>query len=104
MPSAQAALWGVRNVREWLNRGFTMLREAGEADPGYSQLALRNSINLGLIPGPRMRSAGNAISVTGGHGDEDVLAPDQELPRRPNLADTVDEVARAVRRDVKYGA
>ena len=48
--------------------------------------------------------AGNLLSVTGGHGDADVLAPDQELPRRPNLADTVDEVARAVRHDIKYGA
>jgi imidazolonepropionase-like amidohydrolase len=51
-----------------------------------------------------MVSAGNFVSLTGGHGDLDVLAPDQLLPRRPNLADTVDEVARAVRRDLKYGA
>jgi len=42
--------------------------------------------------------------VTGGHGDADVLAPDQALPRRPNLADTVDDISRAVRADIKYGA
>ena len=42
---------------------------------------------------PRIVSAGNFISVTGGHGDADALAPDQALQRRPNLADTVDEFA-----------
>ena len=52
-----------------------------------------------------MQSSGNFVSLTGGHGDsEDFIAPDQELPRRPNIADTVDDVARAVRRDIKYGA
>lgn len=104
MSSAQAAIWGVRNVREWLNRGFTMLREAGETDPAYSQFAVRDSVRAGLIPGPRIQAAGNTLSVTGGHGDADVLAPDQELPRRPNLVDTVDDIARAVRRDIKFGA
>jgi imidazolonepropionase-like amidohydrolase len=81
-----------------------MLREAGETDTGYSQFAVRDSVRLGLIPGPRIQAAGNTLSVTGGHGDADGLAPDQELPRRANLAQTVDEVARAVRRDIKYGA
>jgi imidazolonepropionase-like amidohydrolase len=51
-----------------------------------------------------MVCSGNCISVTGGHGDADVLAPDQALERRPNLADTVDQVSVAVRRDIKYGA
>jgi imidazolonepropionase-like amidohydrolase len=104
MSSAQGAIWGVRNLREWLSRGFTTLREAGESDPGYGQIALRDSVNRGLIPGPRLLVAGNFVSVTGGHGDADVLAPDQALLRRPNLADTVNEVSQAVRRDIKYGA
>ncbi len=104
MSSAQGALWGARNLRVWLSKGFTALRDAGESDLGYGQLALRNSVRMGLIPGPRIVSAGNYISVTGGHGDDDSLAPDQELPRRPNLADSVDEVSQAVRRDLKYGA
>jgi imidazolonepropionase-like amidohydrolase len=51
-----------------------------------------------------MVSAGNFISVTGGHGDADALAPDQALPPRPNIADTVDAVSAAVRHDIKYGA
>jgi imidazolonepropionase-like amidohydrolase len=104
MSSAQKAIWGVHNLQTWLDHGFTALRDAGEDDLGYAQLALRNSIEKGLIRGPRMVSAGNFVSVNGGHGDADVLAPDQPLPRRLNIADTVDAVSVAVRRDIKYGA
>jgi imidazolonepropionase-like amidohydrolase len=104
MSSPQATLWGVRNLQVWLQKGFTALRDAGEYDQSYGQLALRDSINMGLIQGPHMFSAGSFISVTGGHGDADLLSPDQALPRRPNLADTVDGVSIAVRRDIKYGA
>jgi imidazolonepropionase-like amidohydrolase len=104
MSSAQATLWGVRNLRIWLDKGFTTLRDACESDPYYGQVALRNSINQGLIEGPRMLVAGGCLSLTGGHGDADQLAVDQSLARRPNIADTMDEVAIASRRDIKYGA
>jgi imidazolonepropionase-like amidohydrolase len=104
MSSAQKTLWGLHNLEIWLAHGFTALRDAGESDLGYGQIALRDSINQGLVQGPRIVSAGNFISVTGGHGDADPLAPDQALPRRPNLADNVDEMGDAVRRDIKYGA
>ncbi|MFZ0285895.1 MAG: amidohydrolase family protein [Terriglobales bacterium] len=104
MSSAQQTLWGLHNLQIWLAHGFTALRDAGESDLGYGQLALRNSINQGLVQGPRIVSAGNFISVTGGHGDADSLAPDQALLRRPNIADNVDEIGDAVRRDIKYGA
>jgi len=104
MSSAKATVWGIRNLQVWLDHGFTSLRDAGEPDQGYGQLALRDSIKEGLIVGPRMVSAGSFISVSGGHGDADFLAPDQAMPRRPNIADTVDQVAIAVRRDIKYGA
>jgi imidazolonepropionase-like amidohydrolase len=104
MSSPQGALWGVHNLQIWIDHGFTTLRDAAESDLAYGQLALRDSIRMGLIQGPRMVSAGNFISVTGGHGDADVLAPDQALPRRPNLADNVDDVSAAVRHDIKYGA
>ena len=105
MSSAQKTLWGMRNLKVWLFKGFTALRDAGEDDLGYGQLTLRDAIKDGWIDGPRMQSSGNYVSLNGGHGDsEDFIAPDQELPRRPNIADTVDDVARAVRRDIKYGA
>jgi imidazolonepropionase-like amidohydrolase len=104
MSSPQGVLWGVHNLEVWLNHGFTTLRDAGESDLAYGQLALRDSIRMGLIEGPRIVSAGNFISVTGGHGDADVLAPDQALARRPNLADNADDISTAVRHDIKYGA
>jgi imidazolonepropionase-like amidohydrolase len=104
MSSPKKTLWGARNLRGWLDKGFTALRDAGEEDMAYGQLALRDAINEGMIVGPRMQSAGSFVSVTGGHGDADFMAPDEALARRPNLADTVDGVATAVRRDIKYGA
>ena len=104
MSSPKQTLWGLHNLQIWLAHGFTAIRDAGETDLAYGQLALRDSINQGLVQGPRIVSAGNFISVTGGHGDADPLAPDQSLMRRPNLADNVDEVSNAVRRDIKYGA
>jgi imidazolonepropionase-like amidohydrolase len=104
MSSAQATLWGVRNLRIWLDKGFTTLRDACESDRFYGQIALRNSVQKGLIEGPRMIVAGQCLSLTGGHGDSDQLAVDEEMARRPNIADTVDEIATATRRDIKYGA
>src|SRR5262249_58667413 len=100
--SAQATLWGVHNLQIWLRQGFTTLRDAGEQDLGYGQLALRDSIKMGLIEGPRMVSAGSFISVTGGHGDADILAADQALPPRPNLADTADRGSSGRRHDLQY--
>jgi len=104
MSSPMQALWGVHNLQIWLDHGFTSMRDAGESDLAYGQLALRDAIKKGLIRGPRIVSAGNFVSVMGGHGDSDPLAPDQALPRRPNIANTVDEVSDAVRHDLKYGA
>ncbi len=75
MSSPKRAIWGARNLRVWLDKGFTTLRDAGEEDMAYGQLALRDAINEGLIEGPRMQSAGSFISVTGGHGDADFLSP-----------------------------
>jgi imidazolonepropionase-like amidohydrolase len=104
MSSPLKAVWGVRNLQVWLDHGFTAMRDACEGDAFYGQLALRDSINQGLIRGPRMVSAGGCISLNGGHGDGDVLAADAGLPRGPNIADTPDEIAVVVRRDIKYGA
>jgi imidazolonepropionase-like amidohydrolase len=104
MSSPQKALWGFHNLQIMLDHGFTAMRDACEGDPAYGQLALRDSVERGLIRGPRIVSAGNCISVTGGHGDDDALAPDAGLASRHNTADSVDGIAHAVRIDIKYGA
>ena len=104
MSSPQKTLWGFHNLQIMLDHGFTAMRDACEGDPAYGQLALRDSVEKGLIRGPRIVSAGNCISVTGGHGDDDPLAPDAGLASRHNTADSVDGIAHAVRIDIKYGA
>lgn len=102
--SPQSTLWGVYNLRLWLDHGFTAVRDACEGPADYPQFALRDSVNRGMILGPRITAAGSCISVTGGHGDGVPFSPDLNLPPRPNIADTVDDMARVVRRDIKYGA
>src|SRR4051812_22279462 len=59
------ALFGARNARLTLEAGFTTVRNVGAG--GYSDIALRDAINDGDIPGPRMDASGPAIGVTGGH-------------------------------------
>ncbi|MGH8253864.1 MAG: amidohydrolase family protein [Steroidobacteraceae bacterium] len=102
--AAQSALNGAYKVHQYLMRGVTTLRDAGETNVYYPQFALRDSIASGLIEGPRMLCAGMLISVSGGHADDDATAVDFGMPKRPNIADTVDELRVAVRRDLKYGA
>ncbi len=105
MSAPQAALWGLRNLQVLLDHGFTGVRDACEGLAwDYGQIALRDSVEKGLVRGPRIAAAGGCISLTGGHGDGDVLAPGQELPPPPNIADTVDQVSVAVRHDLKYGS
>src|SRR6266568_4766844 len=100
----QATVWGVYNLRLWLDHGFTSVRDACEGPADYPQFALRDSVKRGLILGPRITAAGSCISITGGHGDGAPFSPDLELPRGRNVADTVDDVDHVVRRDIKYGA
>jgi imidazolonepropionase-like amidohydrolase len=100
----QATVRGVANLQIWLAHGFTALRDAGEEFPSYPQFALREGVAKGLITGPRIVAAGSFVSVTGGHGDGDLLSPDKPGLQQPNTVDTVDDVNRIVRRDIKYGA
>ncbi len=100
----QATLWGAYNLRLWLDHGFTAVRDACEGPSDYPQFALRYSVNRGLIQGPRISAAGSCISLTGGHGDGFPFSPDFPSADKTNIADTVDEIARVVRRDIKYGA
>ena len=95
------ALKGAANARATLLAGVTTIRDVGA--PGYTDIALRDAINDGDIPGPRMLASGPALGITGGHCDDNMLAPEFSYSAE-GVANGADEVRRVVRRNVKYGA
>ena len=97
----RSALIGARNARKTLEAGFTTVRNL--TAPGYSDIALRDAINAGDVPGPRILASGPALSITGGHWDENFAAPEYSLSRE-GVADGVDAVIKKVRQNIKYGA
>ena len=80
---------------------FTTVRNVGAG--GYADIALRDAINAGDVPGPRMLASGPALSITGGHGDENFLAPQFNYSNE-GVANGVDGVMTKVRENIKYGA
>jgi imidazolonepropionase-like amidohydrolase len=105
MPS-QMALLGAAHAQQTLEAGFTTVRVVGTAN--FGDIALRNAINAGWIPGPRILGAGISFGIRGGHCDgTNGLRPGvlgQEGGIEVGVADGVDEVRNAVRYVVKYGA
>jgi len=105
--AAQEAMVGVRNAGETLRAGFTSVRDVGTFR-AFVDVALRDAIEAGWVAGPRMAVCGAYITSSGGGGDITGLAPDVDavVPRdlRVGVADSVDEVRRAVRRVLHGGA
>jgi imidazolonepropionase-like amidohydrolase len=95
------ALTGARNARVTLDAGFTTVRNVGAS--GFSDVALRDAINAGDVPGPRMLVSGPPLSITGGHADNNLL-PFEYHATSDGVADGVDGVRHMVRQDIKYGA
>ena len=100
---AQAALWGAANALTTLRAGFTTVRDMGPTWP-YTDVDLRDIIDAGVLPGPRMQVAGNYVSATGGAGDARQFSIYVDVPVVQNLADGVDAVRAAVRTNHKNGA
>ena len=95
------ALTGAKNARATLLAGFTTVRNVGAA--GFTDVALRDAINAGDVPGPRMLVSGPPLSITGGHADNNLL-PFEYHATSDGVADGVDGVRHMVRQDIKYGA
>lgn len=95
------ALIGAKNARATLYAGFTTVRNVGAE--GYSDIALRDAINAGDVVGPRIDASGPAIGVTGGHADENALAPEFHA-KADGIADGVPALIAKTRENVKYGA
>ena len=97
------ALWGARNATVTLRAGFTTVRDMGPTWP-FVDVDLRDAINAGAVPGPRMMVAGNYVSATGGAGDARQFSIYVEVPTVRNLADGPEEITKAVRTNFKNGA
>ena len=94
-------LTGAKNARLTLQAGFTTVRNVGAA--GYSDVALRDAINAGDVPGPRMLVSGPALSITGGHCDNNLL-PFEYHATGDGVADGIAAVQHKVRENIKYGS
>jgi len=90
---------GVVNAEKTLLAGFTTIRNVGASD--YADVAVRNAINAGEIPGPRMAVSGPSLGITGGHCDRNVLNSSFE-ERSDGVADGPWAVREQVRKNVKY--
>lgn len=95
---------GVAAARKDLEAGFTTLRDVDSEGAGFADVAIRDAINKGIIPGPRLFVSTLAITITGGHMNNAGLNPDIAVPEPAALADSRDAMVAEVRRQVKYGA
>jgi imidazolonepropionase-like amidohydrolase len=95
------ALTGAKNARLTLLAGFTTARNVGAR--GFTDVALRDAINAGEVPGPRLLVSGPPLSITGGHCDNNML-PSEYHASSDGAADGIAEVQHKVRENIKYGA
>lgn len=102
---AETALVGARNARLTLNAGFTSVRDVGTYR-GLTDVALRNAIDRGDVPGPRMWVAGAYITIPGGGGELNGVVPNDQLPpdMRLGVAATPEEAAQKTTFLLDHGA
>ena len=91
-------------ARDDLMAGFTAERDMGTEGAGSADTAVRNAINQGVSPGPRLRISGNAIDILGGHEDAIHYNPAQHVLSNATYANNPDEIVEAIREQFKEGA
>jgi imidazolonepropionase-like amidohydrolase len=91
-------------ARDDLMAGFTAERDMGTEGAGSADTAVRNAIDDGAVPGPRMRISGNAINILGGHEDAIGYNPEQHVLPNATYANNKDELMAAMREQFKEGA
>ncbi len=99
--SPREALIGAKNARVTLLAGFTTVRNVGAGS--FTDVALRDAINAGDVPGPRILASGPALGITGGHCDNNML-PFEYHKTDDGVADGIAAVQHKVRENIKYGA
>ena len=101
MTPGKEAIIGVMNAKTTLEAGFTTIRNVGAGS--FTDVALRDQINLGNVPGPHMQVSGPALGITGGHMDENLLPWESHVSGQ-GVADGIAAVQHMVRENIKYGA
>jgi imidazolonepropionase-like amidohydrolase len=91
-------------AKDDLMAGYTAERDMGTEGAGSADTAVREAIDQGLIPGPRMRMSGNAISILGGHEDAIHYNPAAHVPSNADYANNATELVETIRRQLKEGA
>ena len=91
-------------ARDDLLAGFTAERDMGTEGAGSADTAVRNAINHGSIPGPRLRISGNAVDILGGHEDANHYNPEQHVLSNATYANNIAEIVTVIRRQFKEGA
>jgi imidazolonepropionase-like amidohydrolase len=84
--------------------GFTAERDMGTEGAGSADTAVRNAINKGIIPGPRMRVSGNAIDILGGHEDANKYNPAQHVLSNADYANSSEQLVEVMREQHKEGS
>jgi imidazolonepropionase-like amidohydrolase len=95
---------GVAAAKKDLEAGFTTMRDLDSEGAGFADVAVRDGINKGIIPGPRMFVSTLALTITAGHMNNNGLNPDIQIPEPSALVDSRDAMIAEIRRQVKYGA
>jgi imidazolonepropionase-like amidohydrolase len=91
-------------ARDDLMGGFTAERDMGTEGAGAADTAVRDAIDQGLIPGPRLRISGNAVSILGGHEDAIGYNPEQHVLSNATYANNASELITVIRDQFKLGA
>jgi imidazolonepropionase-like amidohydrolase len=100
----QRTIMATLAARDDLMGGFTAERDMGTEGAGSADTAVRDAINSGQIPGPRLRVSGNAVDILGGHEDAIGFNPAQHVLSNADYANTADELVAVLRQQAKEGS
>jgi len=100
----QRTIIAVLAAKDDLMAGFTAERDMGTEGAGSADSAVRNAIDEGLVPGPRLRVSGNAIDLLGGHEDAINFNPEQRVLSNATYANSALQIVEAMRQQYKEGA
>jgi len=101
---AQRTIMATLAARDDLMAGFTAERDMGTEGAGSADTAVRDAIDRGLLPGPRLRISGNAVDILGGHEDAIGFNPEQRVLPNATQANGPEELIRVIRQQFKEGA